>query len=97
MSGDGVFKSGAGGGSPLSTPSGSGSSGTTVVTQPGISTIGLPILTTTGTSMGTACGGSSIHIRVSGTFKSLTFAIYKLILRIPPIPTLGIEGFLILI
>jgi len=31
ISGDGVVKSGAGGGSPLSTPSASGSSGTTVV------------------------------------------------------------------
>ncbi len=67
------------------------------MTQPGISTIGLPMLTTTGTSIGTASGGLSIHTRVSGIFKSLTFAIYTLILRTPLIPTFGIEGFCVLI
>mgnify|MGYP000565984543 CR=1 FL=1 len=41
-------------------------------TQPGILTIGVPARTTTGGSIGIACGGVCIQIRVSDILISLT-------------------------
>ena len=61
------------------------------LTQPGIFTTGLPILTVTGTVGGIAWGGSSIHTFISGTSIFLTFAVRIFLtytLGIPTLPTL---------
>ena len=58
------------------------------LTQPGIFTTGLPILTVTGTVGGIACGGSTIHIFTSGTSIFLTFANCIFLTYTLPIPTL---------